>query len=78
MEIRTKTGTVITITEAEMPVSVSGALTNDVDVVDLRRAARALKTACVAAEDCRVCAFGLDNGSICKLHSIPEDWEVEE
>ena len=76
MEIRTKRGTRITITDDEMPVSVSGALADSVDIVDVIECARAIKAHCAAAEDCRTCAFGLAEGAICAVHDIPDEWEV--
>ena len=75
----------ISIPDAEMPVSVSGSTAEDtVDVYDVIECARAIKAHCEAAEDCRTCAFGRCNGNECKLAlsdddglaGLPEGWEV--
>ena len=78
MEIRTKRGARITITEDEMPVSVSGAQADGIAVLDVIECARAIKTMCKDAEDCRTCAFGRDGGSRCLFKSwlTPDSWEV--
>ena len=76
IEIETRGGVLITIPETELPVSVSGALADRVDIVDVIECARAIKAHCAAAEDCRTCAFGLAEGAICAVHDIPDEWEV--
>ena len=76
VEIETRSGVVISIPETELPVSVSGALADRVDIVDVIECARAIKARCAAAENCRTCAFGLDGGAICTVHGIPDEWEV--
>lgn len=76
VEIETRSGVVISIPETELPVSVSGALADRVDIVDVIECARAIKAHCAAAKDCRTCAFGVDGGALCSVHSIPDEWEV--
>lgn len=76
IEIETRGGVLITIPETELPVSVSGALANQVDIVDVLECAKAIKAHCAAAENCRICAFGIDGGAICAVHDIPDEWEV--
>ena len=76
IEIETRNGVRISIPETELPVSVSGALADQVDIVDVLECARAIKAHCAAAENCRTCAFGLDGGAICVVHGIPDEWEV--
>ena len=76
MEIETRSGVLITVPETELPVSVSGALADRVDIVDVIACARAIKAHCAAAEDCWTCAFGLDDSAICAVNDIPDEWEV--
>ena len=76
MEIETRSGVLISIPETELPVSVSEALADRVDIVDVIECARVIKAHCAAADDCRTCAFGLYDGATCAVNDIPDEWEV--
>lgn len=67
IEIETRGGVLITIPETELPVSVSGGLADQVDIVDVIECAKAIKAHC---------AFGFDGGALCSVHGLPDDWEV--
>lgn len=54
VEIETRGGVLISIPETELPVSVSGALADRVDIVDVIECAKAIKAHCARRVSCRM------------------------